>query len=542
MTIRLTLDQQRRLQSARLAEKSGNANTAFDILQQLTQEVTDDPLLLVEYAKCCRNTGRRDLAIATLKSLLKQHPEHATAMYHTGVMLQQLRYQSLAMDAYILALQGKLSSEVWEQIHISMAFMSERKNDLTAASSHVAELRGMNSQDPSCDLIEAMLCRRSRDHERAESLLRSCLGRFGNTALEMRAMYELANVLDEQQKYSQAYEILSGAKKLLRQFRDFDRLQKTSDWVSNISRVLTHRFEELKTAASSPAKPTSKPPTSTSTSDVVNKKELENASQVCLLTGHPRSGTTLLEQMLVTQKGISSAGESSSLLQNVFAPLVGCPPKVPTVKQIVFPEFRHEDAQKCQQSYVGALESRVRKYHSDKTNERWLIDKNPEAVVMIPVLKTIMPQSQIVVMIRDPRDVCLSCYFQYLPPNAVSINYSNLQRTAEKYLQTMKLWLAIRESGEFNYCEIRYEDLVTVPASAVSRVAEFLNLQFDADALKRRSFAKATETVVHSPTYSSAKADVYSSSIGRWKRYRKHFDELAAILDPIVDRLGYSDE
>lgn len=171
------------------------------------------------------------------------------------------------------------------------------------------------------------------------------------------------------------------------------------------------------------------------------------------------------------------------------------------------------------------------------------IDKNPESMLLLPVADRMVqgdavPSLGVITVLRDPRDVCLSCFFQYLPPNAVSVQFQTLRSTAEKYARTMSLWLALREKLTLPSMAIRYEDIIANPESATRSMTQFLGVPFDDTMLQLANNAK--RHVVHSPTYADVSESIQSTPVGRWKDYASQFEELDSILRPFISSFGYS--
>ena len=72
------------------------------------------------------------------------------------------------------------------------------------------------------------------------------------------------------------------------------------------------------------------------------------------------------------------------------------------------------------------------------------MNKNPELTMILPVINRVFPEMKILCALRDPRDVCLSCFMQPLPMNSVSVNYLSIESTFKKYATTMQTWLTLR--------------------------------------------------------------------------------------------------
>jgi Sulfotransferase family len=73
-----------------------------------------------------------------------------------------------------------------------------------------------------------------------------------------------------------------------------------------------------------------------------------------------------------------------------------------------------------------------------------LLDKNPSPTARLPLWLKVLPELRVLVALRDPRDVVLSCYFQNIPLNATNVNFLSFERLAEHYADLMDIWLAVR--------------------------------------------------------------------------------------------------
>ena len=167
--------------------------------------------------------------------------------------------------------------------------------------------------------------------------------------------------------------------------------------------------------------------------------QLQPQRKLTLLCGHPRSGTTLLEQVLDSHPGIISAEETIVFEDNALPPLTHAypmdAPLCPCSNQLPF--------RSC--SGRGGNISISRKNSSNEgIGDRMLLDKNPALNPRIPAIARIFPEARFLVAIRDPRDVCLSCFMQPLPVNPVSAAYLDLEGTAAQYASVMGFWKAVQ--------------------------------------------------------------------------------------------------
>ncbi|MCZ6591139.1 MAG: sulfotransferase, partial [Alphaproteobacteria bacterium] len=138
------------------------------------------------------------------------------------------------------------------------------------------------------------------------------------------------------------------------------------------------------------------------------------------------------------------------------------------------------------------------------------------------------------------RDVCLSCFQQYFALNAGNVHFLALDRTAAIYAQTMGLWQALRSDPAIASLEVRYEDVVDDFEAAVTGLLEFLGAPWD-DAV--RNFpATAAGRVIRTPSRDAVTHEIYTSSVGRWKRYEDHLSDILPTLEPLVAAFGYGEK
>ncbi len=166
--------------------------------------------------------------------------------------------------------------------------------------------------------------------------------------------------------------------------------------------------------------------------------------------------------------------------------------------------------------------------------ESLIIDKNPSQLMQLALWLRVFPELRLLVALRDPRDVVISSYFLYLPPNPASVQFLDWERTARHYSEFMGLWLKMREFLPADgWLECRYENMVASPDVETARVAAFLGI-----AGKEKESGKPSATV-HSPNYATATRPVHSKSVARWQHYAENLKSGAKFLEPFITEFGY---
>jgi hypothetical protein len=260
--------------------------------------------------------------------------------------------------------------------------------------------------------------------------------------------------------------------------------------------------------------------------------ELQPARRLALLCGHPRSGTTLLEQVLDTHPSILAADETSILLGEAYPVLAkGCA-STATVTQVL-ESASLSSLQQARADYFRLTES----FSGQTIGNRLLVDKNPALDVHIPIVARIFPEASFLVAIRDPRDVCLSCFMLPLPPGQMSAYYLSLEATAAQYALIMGVSRAIRSKLPNEQMEVRYEEMVTDLGGATRRVLRFLGVEWNSQVLRFYDHAKTKP--LRCAIDDSVAKPIFSSSVSRWRNYHKYLAPCLEQLAPFIKAFGY---
>jgi hypothetical protein len=169
--------------------------------------------------------------------------------------------------------------------------------------------------------------------------------------------------------------------------------------------------------------------------------------------------------------------------------------------------------------------------------DRIHLDKNPPMTLVLPGFLRLLPEAKVIVALRDPRDVVVSCFMQFLPLNPNSVCFLTLERTAQRYANDMAVWRRLRGVIASPWIELKYEDAVTNLETEARRALDFLGLPWEESVLNYRDRLK--EKAVGSPTYEAVSQPLYTRAIGRWKNYEEFLQPYLPILQPSINAFGY---
>jgi len=156
------------------------------------------------------------------------------------------------------------------------------------------------------------------------------------------------------------------------------------------------------------------------------------------------------------------------------------------------------------------------------------------------MIMRLFPEAPIILCLRHPCDVLLSCYLQPFRSPAYMVMCSSLQRLAEGYVQAFEQWHKQVQVFSPHLLEWRYESVVGAFDANVARLGKFLELE---DALPMARFAEHArgKRFISTPSYAQVTQGISNKAVNRWHAYRDVFEPVLPTLRPIMHQLGYAD-
>jgi tetratricopeptide (TPR) repeat protein len=442
--------------------------------------------------------------------LIRRAPRHPGVHHYIGETYALLKLPQRAMASFRKAanLPGG-GPPTW----MELASLCERAHQLDEAQELIERTARTTFDLPLVGLVRGRVQRRRGRLDEAQASFRKlieCLPADSEWAAQ--AWGELALMQDAAGDFTGAVESIQRCKRIqqLREKPYFDASQRLHETMhSLIDAISADDFRRWRDEAA-PLPP----------------------MRTALLTGFPRSGTTLLEQVLDAHPDLVSSEERDFVGSHLVQTIAGERRNAPLLE--LLNDFSREKIEPLRPAYFQAMEYLL----GERIGDRMHVDKNPAYNLTIPVMLRVFPETRLLVALRDPRDVVLSCYLRYLPLNAVSVRYLDVRRTAERYALDMSAWLKFRDLIEIPWCEVRYEDTVTDLAGQARRALESLGLPWDESVLGYRERLSADKRVT-SPSYEAVAKPIYTGAIGRWRNYAELLEPALDVLEPFVREFGY---
>ena len=236
------------------------------------------------------------------------------------------------------------------------------------------------------------------------------------------------------------------------------------------------------------------------------------------IVGMPRSGSTLVEQVLASHSQVFGAGEIDDI--HSIAETMG----KRITPHAAYPDFMHSIPAPVLNGFAQSYITRM-KGLSNNADVTRVINKQLMNFQYIGLISELFPKARIIHIRRNPLDTCLSCFFQNFSNGvAWSFNLDHLGRFYLLYQRMMEHW---RHGVDINMIEIDYEDLVNNQEDVSRKIIAACGLKWQKNCLE---FNK-TKREVSTASFWQVRQPLYNRSISRWQNYEKHLEPLIRILE-----------
>jgi thioredoxin-like negative regulator of GroEL len=499
------------LQQARGLWQANRFDESLALFEAAVRKYPQNLLALVDTSRALGARFEITKAEAILDRLAQLGARNPQLLYLAGQSYRMIFRPDKAIRCFERVL--KITRQL-PDAQLELAVMYERRHRISEALELIENCLKAEPDYLEAALFKGRLLRRLKDLAGAESLFRQMTeNENAHPFVRAQAWAEIASMLDALGDYASAMQAMLQSKALL--VPGETALLKESE---ALQRHLNHLKDSL-------------------TRDHFRKwAEAGKAfpfRRMAVLTSFPRSGTTLLEQVLDSHPDVVSSDEREAFARDIF-------PSIWRSKTHPLPTIEAFEA--IPMANLAAQRERYLTYMTAALNEsigeRVHLDKNPSLTLLIPGMLRLFPETRLLIALRDPRDVIVSCFMQYLPLNTNSVCYLTLERTAARYANDMGTWLRLRELIDSPWLEVRYENCVRQLDVEARRALDFLDLPWSAEVLEYRERLKTK--AVASPTYEAVSKPLYSSAIGRWRNYEKFVEPCLNVLGPCIKALGYT--
>ncbi len=390
----------------------------------------------------------------------------------------------------------------------SLADLAEKENRLDDARILAHKALSLAPDPPAARLVLAQLDLRAGDYGAVEPAMRGLLSRRLRPNIEGTARNHLGRALEGLGRYEEAFACFAAANEL--------------DRVANAQRFANAGF------AGSPATIARLTAFMRDTEPSAwTRPPADGLPNPAFLVGFPRSGTTLLQQLLAGHPEVSTLEERENF-RDIHGALLLEPGALEKWRSIS-PERLTE----LRRAYWRSVETGL----ANGGTRGLYVDKLPMNLAVLPVVHLLFPEAKVIFALRDPRDVIVSCFRSRFEMNAAMYQFLSLESAARYYDAVMDVAQLARERLPIALHVQRYEDLVDDLRGEAQKLVSFLGLPWTEEVLKYTE--TASRRTVRTPSATQVVRPIYRTAIGQWRHYQRALAPILPVLQPWVTKYGY---
>ena len=531
---------------------SGQMNKALDAVGALIENFPNEYLLFNICGACHSEIGSIQLAIENFKKAISINQDYAEAQYNLGVAYQKTNELDSAAKYYELAIN---SQHAYPTAHNNLGIIFLRKGQIEFAVKcfEWAIAYSPNYAEAHNNLGSALqelkqFENAKKEFEKAASLNPNYAQAFHNLGilceiinLPKEAITHYEKTIQINPEFAEAYRNLSKVKKYKKKdphipkilsiysrknlnLGDKSRLAfalaqinkdlgNTDEYFKYLNEGNLIKKQEINYSLDDSKNFHSIITTLYSFDQPVLKTSSKKASDIqpIFIVGMPRSGTSLVEQIISSHKAVHGAGELLNF-RNILTPILD------NHLSENRKSFLQKDFLSIRKKYLDSLTSL-------KTDEKIITDKMPMNFRLLGFILSAIPEAKIVHLKRDPVATCWSNYNHYFTAgNGFSFDQEDLSKFYNLYLEIMDLWHELFPNKIYDLC---YEDLTMDQENETRKLLKYCELEWDNNCL---DFHKNKRGVL---TASSAQVrkKMYQGSSNDWKEYEKYLEPLIKGLE-----------
>ena len=476
---------------------AGRLDDALNVLTAAVRDFPRDAKLLTELGAVYKQMDREEEAIDALHRAAALDPANVELRIQLGT--EQVNNWKMAQAEesfrHVLTLESGNA-----EAHVLLGVLYEHTNRVDALTELLAAAEQARIDPGAMAFIRALVCRRDK--------------RFDEGLAALAEVPAEIEPIRTAQLAGQFHDRLGNAEQAFAAFEEMNRLMALdpSDPVGRAATYRAHVEHDRQLVTPDwvkswrPANPSSGRPSP------------------AFLFGFPRSGTTLLDTILLGHPRVQVMEERPVLFR--VEEMLGGIDRLPDVGDAEISRLRDRYFEEAAQ-FV------------DLGPNTLLIDKSPLHINKVPLIHRLFPDAQIILALRHPCDVVLSCFLTNFRLNGAMANFLDLEGCARLYDLSFGYWEQARALFPLRVHEIRYEGLVAESTTELRPLFEALELDWREEVLNHRETA-AGRGVISTASYAQVLEPLYDRAAGRWARYRAQLEPILPIMRPWVERLGYA--
>lgn len=463
-----------------IALNTQRADQAFGLLSEAAQAAPQNGSIHADLGKAGLASGRYEAAVFAFETTLRLRPDDSVAQLGLADALSVLGDVEQAEKAF-----AALSDTLPAQAQFGLGGLAMQRGDGARARTHFERAVALAPWQAKYHRALAEAARFVPDDPRLAALQALERGGGLDPANSIELHFALAKAYDDLGQFDEAFAQLRMGNAHHRGRIAYDE-KAVSRHFDDIAATFTKTFLDARSGAGA------------------------NGGTPIFVVGMPRSGTSLVEQILASHPEVHGAGELL-IMNDVVADVPGYPQDTTGLDD--------KDLSRLGRRYLDNL-AKI------SPAKAWVVDKLPANFRHLGLIHLMLPDAKIIHLQRDPLDTCFSCYSKlFLGGLNFAYDLGELGRYHRMHDKLMSHWRKTLPATAF--MDIEYESLVGALESEARRLIAFCGLDWDPKCLAFSSTNRPVRTL----SQAQVRQPLYATAIGHWKAYKKH-------LGPLIDALA----
>lgn len=484
-----------RMNYAAVLREQQRYDEAEDVYRELAEEFPDSELPLRELFLLLKDTRRDRPALEAIEAAIGRAPDNVDLLLDKANHLAVLQRMDDAEAVYRQALE-------LDPLHAGAFVGLALVNELTNRAANLepladqAEQRGVFN---AANFIHAYHFRRTKQFDAGLAALE----KVPDELEAARQLHLRGQLLEGAGRYDEAFAVFAEMNQRFREDTSHPEERGISyrDMIRFFHKTATPEWAQSWRA----------------------EEAIDGRPAPVFLVGFPRSGTTLLDTILMSHPEVEVLEEEPALqtAMELLPSFAGLP---------TIPDEQIERARNLYFETVASL--------GRLTPGKLLVDKNPLTINLLPFARRLFPQARIILALRHPCDVVLSCFMANFRLNEGMSSFIRLDTAAELYDLSFRYYEHVQSLIPMPTHSVLYENIVVDRESELRRLFDFLGLDWH-DAVLDHQETALKRGRIKTASYSQVVEPIYTRAAGRWEKYRKHLEPVLPVLAPWAEKFGY---
>ncbi len=474
-----------------MASNQGDLQRAKDYFESGLSQHPKHIYLLNSFGSVSLQLGEFSQAEVCLEKAIQQKPDFTNAIYNLSRLKTTLQRYS---DAELLLKQViQLEPENADAL-ANLSDIEEKQNNLTLATQYAEKALSINPRNLIARLTLSNVHFRNENYQAAIQELIPTLSPGQNlTPINYSLVVGgIAQAYDKMKQYPEAFDHYQKSNQALhylyhQQFAEAESIYAPAQITQSTQSIKQFDFSQWQ-------------------QPIVEEKKEETKLTPIFLLGFPRSGTTLLDQMLSAHSQLTTLEEKETLI-DIYQ-------QYPLSEENLgrLATMSVEEIEKFRALYWQRVSE-----NSKYSGEGLLVDKLPLNSIMLIYIYRLFPDAKIIFSVRDPRDVVISCFQQRFGMNQAMYQFLDIDSTVSYYDDVMSLVKAYREKIQQQIYLLKYEQLILDYETVLTALFHFLGVEWEQDVANYRQ--QINTKLINTPSNKQVVKPLYTSAISKWKNY-----------------------